>query len=78
VCICKEILSLVCSLGVFSCQVKIEDYDKDGSVSAGAKVLNNACVDRQPHLTHTSVEAEEVRCALKSCSVEALIDLCCK
>jgi hypothetical protein len=34
-------------------------------------------VDRQLHLTHTSVE-EEVRCALKPCSVEALIDLCCK
>jgi hypothetical protein len=30
-------LSLVCSFGVFSCQVKIEDYEKDGAVSAGAK-----------------------------------------
>jgi hypothetical protein len=59
----------VCSLGVFSCQVKIEDYDTDGVVSTGAKVLNNACLDRQPHPTHTSVEAEEVRCALEPCSV---------
>jgi hypothetical protein len=35
-------------------------------------------VDPQPDPTHASVKLEEVRCALKPCGMEALIDVCCK
>jgi hypothetical protein len=58
-------------------QVKIEDFDEDGAVSARSGVLRNAGVVPQPDLTHASVKLE-VRFALKPCSIKALIDVCCK
>jgi hypothetical protein len=59
-------------------QVKIEDCEEDGAGSDGARVLRNAGMDPQPDPTHASVKLEEVRFALKPCSIEALIDVCCK